>query len=181
MNQKHNSAVGIFADHHGAENAIKELQKSGCDMKKLSIIGKDYHSEEQVIGYYNTGDRIASWGKFGLLWGWMWGLLFGSAFLFMPGIGPVMIGGPLVAWLIEGLSTAAVVGGVGALAGALASIGIPNDSVLQYESALKADKFILIVNGSVAEVEKAKSILTNNKAEEINLYNEVTGKYPVPA
>jgi hypothetical protein len=66
MTQKHNSAVGIFADHQDAENAVKELQKSGYDMKKLSVVGKDYHTEENVIGYYNTGDRMASWGKFGL-------------------------------------------------------------------------------------------------------------------
>jgi len=181
MTQKHNSAVGIFADHQDAENAVKELQKSGYDMKKLSVVGKDYHTEENVIGYYNTGDRMASWGKFGLFWGWMWGILFGSAFLFIPGVGLVMIGGPLVSWLIGALSTAAVVGGVSALGGALASIGIPNDSILQYETALKANKFILIVNGTVDEVEKAKNILSHNKAEEANVHKEVTGKHPEPA
>ena len=124
---------------------------------------------------------MASWGKFGLFWGWMWGILFGSAFLFLPGIGPVMIGGPLVSWLIGALSTAAVVGGISALGGALASIGIPEDSILQYETALKANKFILIVNGTVDEVEKAKNILSQNKAEEANVHKEVTAKHPEPA
>jgi uncharacterized membrane protein len=181
MSQKHNSAVGIFSNHQDAENAVKELQKSGYDMKKLSVVGKDYQTEENVIGYYNTGDRMASWGKFGLFWGWMWGILFGSAFLFLPGIGPVMIGGPLVSWLIGALSTAAVVGGISALGGALASIGIPEDSILQYETALKANKFILIVNGTVDEVEKAKNILSQNKAEEANVHKEVTAKHPEPA
>ena len=68
INQNH-AAVGIFSSHEFAENAVKELQHTGYDMKKLSIVGKDYDTEESVIGYYNTGDRMATWGKFGLFWG----------------------------------------------------------------------------------------------------------------
>src|SRR5512141_965129 len=64
MSEKHNSAVGLFSNHHDAESAVKELQKCGYDMKKLSVVGKDYHSEENVIGYYNTEDSMATWGKF---------------------------------------------------------------------------------------------------------------------
>jgi hypothetical protein len=44
--------------HTEAETSIKELQRSGFDMKKLSIVGKDYHTEEHVAGYYNIGDRM---------------------------------------------------------------------------------------------------------------------------
>jgi len=84
MPEKYNSAVGLFSNHQDAESAVKELQQSGYDMKKLSVVGKDYHTEENVIGYYNTGDRMATWGKFGLFWGWIWGLLFGSAFFTHP-------------------------------------------------------------------------------------------------
>jgi len=170
MPEKNSSTVGIFRSHEDAEMAVKALQKSGYDMKKLSVVGKDYHSEEHVIGYYNTGDRMATWGKFGLFWGWIWGLLFGSAFLFIPGIGPVMVGGPLVSWIIGALEAAVITGGLTALGGALASIGIPKDSIVQYETALKADKFILIVHGTVQEVKKAKEILIHNKAEEANTH-----------
>jgi hypothetical protein len=176
MSEKYNSAVGLFSNHEDAESAVKELQQCGYDMKKLSVVGKDYHSEENVIGYYNTGDRIATWGKFGLFWGWIWGLLFGSAFLLIPGIGPVMVGGPLVSWILGALETAVVTGGLTALGGALASIGIPKDSVIRYETALKANKFILIVHGTRQEVEKAKDILMQNKAEEANVHQEMTGK-----
>jgi hypothetical protein len=170
MSLKQNSAVGLFLNHEDAESAVKELQKSGYDMKKLSVVGKDYHSEENVIGYYNTGDRMATWGKFGLFWGWIWGLLFGSAFFLIPGIGPVMVGGPFVSYIIGALGMAVVTGGLTAIGGALVSIGIPEDSVIRYETALKADKFLLIVHGTVQEVEKAKSILMENKAEEANVH-----------
>jgi hypothetical protein len=142
MTDNNRLAVGLFSNHQDAESAVKELQKSGFDMKKLSVVGKDYHTEENVVGYYNTGDRMATWGKLGLFWGWIWGILFGSAFFIIPGIGAVMVGGPL------------------------ASIGIPKDSVLRYETALKADKFMLIVHGTVQEVEKAKNILMQNNADE---------------
>ena len=180
MTNKHNLAVGIFSSHHDAESAVKELQKAGYDMQKLSVIGKDYHTEENVIGYYNVGDRMAAWGRFGLFWGWLWGLLFGSAFFIIPGLGAVMVGGPLVSWIIGALETAFVAGGITALGGALASIGIPQNSVVQYETALKADKFILIVNGTEQEIESAKGILIENKADEANVHTGVVSTSPAP-
>ena len=178
MLENNSSTVGIFTNHQDAESAVKELQKSGYDMKKLSVVGKDYHTEENVVGYYNTGDRMATWGKFGLFWGWIWGLLFGSAFFMIPGIGPVMVGGPLVAWIIGALETAVVTGGLTALGGGLASIGIPKDSILKYETALKSDKFVLIVHGTLQEVEKAKDILMQNQAEEANVHGVAIGHQP---
>jgi hypothetical protein len=173
MPEKNSSAVGVFVNHQDAENAVKELQLSSFDMKKLSVVGRDYHTEQNVIGYYNTGDRMATWGKYGLFWGWMWGALFGSAFLVVPGIGPIMVGGPLVSWIIGALETAVFTGSLSALGGALASIGIAKDSILRYETALKSSKFILIVHGTTQEAQKAKNILLQHKAEEANVH-EVT-------
>jgi len=60
---KNNSVVAIFKSHSGAEAAIKELQQAGFDMKKLSIVGRDYQTNEDVVGYYNTGDRMNIGGK----------------------------------------------------------------------------------------------------------------------
>lgn len=169
------SVIAIFESHTGAEAAIKELQTSGFDMKKLSIVGKDYHTEEHVVGYYNLGDQVASWGKAGAFWGWIWGLVFGSAFFFVPGVGPVMVGGPLVSWVIGALETAVVVGGMSALGAALMGAGIPKDSVLKYETALKADKFIVIAHGTADEVARAKSILDTHKAESTTVHAPAVG------
>ena len=162
---KCNSTVGIFADHLDAERAVKELQLSGFDMQKLSVIGKDYHTEENVVGYYNMGDRAATWGKFGLFWGTIWGFVFGSAFFFVPGVGPIIVGGPLVSWMLGVLEMSVITGGLTAFGGALVSIGIPKDSVIQYETALKASKFMLIIHGTAQEVERARKILIQHKAE----------------
>lgn len=181
MHSNSSSAIGVFHNHEDAEAAVKELQQSGYDMKKLSIIGKDYHTEENVVGYYNTGERMATWGKYGLFWGWIWGLLFGSAFLIIPGIGPVMIGGPLVGLIVSALETAIIVGGFSAIGGALASIGIPSDSVLKYETAIKSSKFILIVHGTEQEAIMAKNILEHSKAEEVTVHQVIIDHETVAA
>jgi hypothetical protein len=47
-----NSVVAVYDTHSKAEEAVKELQRSGFDMKKMSIVGKDYHTDEHVVGYH---------------------------------------------------------------------------------------------------------------------------------
>ena len=162
-----NSVVAIYASHTAAEAAVKELQQAGFNMKKLSIVGRDYETDENVVGYYNTGDRMSSWGKTGAFWGGLWGLLFGSAFFMIPGIGPLFIAGPLVGWLLGALEGAVVVGGLSALGAALYSLGMPKDSIVKYETALKAGKFVLIANGSEEEAMHARTILDQTAPEEV--------------
>ena len=152
-----NSVVAIYGTHVQAEHAIKELQEAGVDMKSLSIAAKVTHTNEHVVGYYDAGDRMKYWDKMGAFWGGFWGLLFGSGFFLIPGLGPILVAGPLVAWTIAGLEGAAVVGGVSAVGAGLVSIGIPKDSVLKYEVALKTDKFLLVVHGTEDPVAKAKN------------------------
>jgi uncharacterized membrane protein len=154
-----NSVVAVFQSHDQAEAAIRELQKDGFDMKKLSIVGKDYHTEEHVVGYYNAGDRMRYWGKLGAFWGGFWGLLFGSAFFWVPGIGQLLVAGPLVMWIVGALEEAVLVGGLSALGAALFSIGIPKNSVVQYETEVKNGKLLVVAHGTADEVERARDIL----------------------
>jgi len=154
-----NSVVAVYRTHTEADKAVKELQRGGVDLHKLSIVGKGYHTDEQVVGYYNTGDRMKYWGKVGAFWGGFWGLLFGSALFIIPGLGPILAAGPVVAWIVAGLEGAVEVGALGALGAGLYSIGIPKDSVVKYETALKTDQFLLIVHGTAAEVAQAKDII----------------------
>src|SRR5277367_3013385 len=154
-----NSVVAIYHTHTDADRAVKELQRGGVDMHKLSIVGKGYHTDEQVVGYYNTGDRMKYWGKVGAFWGGFWALLFGSAMFVIPGLGPILVAGPLVAWIVAGLEGAVEVGALGVLGAGLFSMGIPKDSIVKYETALKTDQFLLIANGTAEEVAKAKDIL----------------------
>jgi uncharacterized membrane protein len=167
-----NAVVAIYDTHEQAEHAIKELQEAGVDMKSLSIAAKDTHTDEHVVGYYNAGDRMKYWGKVGAFWGGFWGMLFGAAAFAIPGIGPILVAGPLVAWIIGALEGAVVVGGVSAVGAGLVSIGIPKDSVLKYEVALKTDKFLLVVHGTPEAVNKAKNIIAGTEQSYYAVHGE---------
>lgn len=158
---ENNICITVFEAHDEAEKAIKELEKAGYAMDKLSIVGTDYRTEEDVVGYYNIGDRVKFWGSRGAFWGGLCGLLFGSAFFVIPGIGPLIFAGPIVGMLVGGLESAVLFGGVTALGAAFYSLGIPKDSVLAYETAIKSHKFLLIAHGTLAETQNAREILQN--------------------
>ena len=165
-----NSAIAMFDQHGEAEEAVTKLQRAGFDMKKLSIVSKAYQTEENVVGYYTTGDRVKYWGANGAFWGGIWGLLFGSAFFIVPGVGPLLVAGSLVAAIVGALETAAVVGGLSALGAALYSIGIPKQSILQYETSVKAGKVLLVVHGTPDEVSRAKSLLSTPGVPDMRLH-----------
>ena len=162
-----NAVIAVYDSHSAAEDAVKELQKSGFDMKKLSVVGKDYHTDEQVVGYYNAGDRMKYWGKQGAFWGGFWGLLFGAAFFWVPAIGPVLVGGPLVASIIAGLEDALLVGGLSAIGAGLYSIGIPKDSIVTYEADIKAGQYLVVAHGTAAEAADARNILSTLKPSDL--------------
>jgi hypothetical protein len=164
--KKEDSYLYIFNTHGEAEGAIRSLSASGFDVKKLSLVGKGYHSEEHPVGFYTTGDRIKTWGGIGAFWGGFWGLLLAPAVFFLPGLGLVAMAGPVVAALIGALEGAVVVGGLSALGGALIQIGLPKDQVIKYETALKADKYVLMVHGNAEQVASARAVLSDSKALE---------------
>ncbi|MFZ0234558.1 MAG: general stress protein [Candidatus Acidiferrales bacterium] len=167
---KPNSVAAVYRTHTEADQAVKELQSGGMDIRKISIVGKGYHTDEHAVGYYNTGDRMKYWGKVGAFWGGFWGLLFGSAFFMIPGLGPILAAGPVVAWIVAGLEGAVEVGVLGALGAGLYSVGIPKDSIVKYETALKQDQFLLIVHGTDAEVTTARDILESTHPSTLSLH-----------
>ena len=164
--QDNNSAQYIYNTHVDAEDAIRLLGKSGFDVKKLSLIGKGYHSDEHPIGFYTTGDRIKAWGGMGAFWGGIWGLLLAPAVFVLPGLGLVAMAGPIVAALVGALEGAVVVGGVSGLVAAMTQVGVPKDQIVKYETALKADKYVLLVHGDSSDVAQASSFLSRARAWE---------------
>ena len=166
--QDPNSVVAVFANHEGAEAAVKKLAAAGVDMKHLSVVGKGYHTDEKVIGFYNMGDRVRFWGKSGAFWGGLWGWLVGGVFIATPVVGPVVVVGFLAAAVISAIEGAVVVGGLSALGGALYSIGIPKNSIVAYETDLSADKFLVLAKGPAEEMERAKAMLTTLKPSRVD-------------
>ena len=161
LSKNSKAIVAVFETHKDAEIAIKELDRLGFNMKNLSIIGQGYQAEERVLGYVKTKDRLIIWGKKGAFWGMLTGLLAGSAFLFVPGLGHILVFGPLVNWLTGG---ALLGGGLSVIGGALRSLGIPKDSVLKYERAIKSDHYLLVAYDRKEIVEEAQGLLETTAA-----------------
>ena len=165
-----NTVVAVFPDHLAAENAVKKLADAGFDIKRLSVIGKGYHTDEKVEGFYNAGDRVKFWGSRGAFWGALWGWLMGALFIILPGVGGVLVFGYFAAVVLSAIEGAVVVGGLSALGAALYSIGIPKNSVIAYETALKADQFLVMVHGSAEEAARAKAILETLKPSSVDMH-----------
>jgi len=163
-------AVAVYNTHVQAETAVKELAQAGFDMKTISILGREYHTEEHVIGYLNAGDRAKFFGKLGAFWGGLAGILFGSALIFIPVVGHIIVLGPIAATVFGGLQGAALGGGASALFGALTALGIPKDSVLRYETALKADKFLIVVHGGSEDIKRACEVLAAASSDDVLTY-----------
>ena len=172
------NGVAVYERHQDAEEAIRRLSDSGFDVKKLSIIGREPHVDERALGFDNAGDRAKRWGKRGAFWGSLVGILLAPVFLWIPGVGFVIVGGLLTSFIlgtVEGAVVGAAAGGGGtALVGALTRLGIPKDSVIRYEKSVEADKFVLIAHGTQSQVERERDILEQAGLGPVQLHGPAT-------
>jgi hypothetical protein len=165
MTERQATVIAVYPDHASAEDAVRRLQKEGIPMANMSIIGKDFQAVDKPIGFITTGDVAKSGAKVGAWTGGLFGLLVGAAFLILPGVGPVVIAGPLAAALLGGIEGAIAGAAFGGLTGALVGLGISKDKAIRYESQVKAGKFLVSVQGDGQQIEHAKSLLSSGKAE----------------
>jgi hypothetical protein len=164
--QRH-SVVATYDTYIGAEAAIIALEQEGLDMSRLSIIGKDFHTEQHALAFYTSGGRMKFWGANGTFWGSLWGILDESAIFYIPGVGPLVVMGPLVGWIVAALESAMVGSGAGALAAALSHIGIPKASVVKYECDVKSGKFLVLAHGNSDMIEQARLVFATTEASEL--------------
>ncbi len=95
--------------------------------------------------------------------------------LTLPLIGSVVVLGHLAAMVFAAVEGAVVVGGLSAIGAAIFSIGVPENSVIEYEAAQKTDAFLIVANGSVDEMARAKAILETMEPARIDLHQDVRG------
>jgi hypothetical protein len=161
--------VRVYNPDAEAKATVKELQRSGFAMNKLSIVGKDYHREERVIGGHdNAADHMKTWGELARSWGDLPSMLLGSGFYFIPGVGPVIVFGPLVSWIVRALENAVMAGELSALGAGLYGIGIPKHSIMEYETAVKFGKFIVIAHSTADDIAKANLVLERPSSAHID-------------
>jgi hypothetical protein len=149
---------------------VRKLIERGFDMKRFSVIGKGYHTEEKVVGFYNIGDRMKMWGKYGAFWGGVWGILFGGVFVTLPVLGPVVIAGYLASMVVSAIEGPVLVGGVSALGAALFNAGVPKDHVIRYETAVEAEGFLVMAHGPAEEMARARDILHEHTPLSVDLH-----------
>ncbi len=127
-------------------------------MRQLSIIGRDCRIGKGVLGYYSSGGQTRYCGETGAFWGGVWAQLTDSAFFAIPGLGPVLAAGPLVAWIAGALEGAEAIQGLSAVGAGLCRFRIPKNSVLWMETALRADNLLIVAHGGASEGVRAREI-----------------------
>jgi len=172
------TSVAVFDTHEQAENAVRALGKAGIDFSKISIVGRDFESEEKALGFYRIGDRVRSFGGLGAFWGTLAGILLGAFVMFIPVFGHLIILGPLASTIVSGVEGAALGGVAGALVGALTAIGVPKDAAIRYDTAIRANKFLVTVQGSSIDAELCKEVLEPMHPVELETH-ELTEEQPV--
>jgi Heat induced stress protein YflT domain len=168
------AAIAVYPDHASAEDAVRRLQADGIPMQNVSIIGKDFQAVERPLGFVTAGSVAKEGAKVGAWTGGLFGLLVGAAFLILPGIGPVVIAGPLAAALLGGVEGALAGAAFGGLTGALVGLGVSKDKAIRYESQVKAGKFLVTLHGDPAQIERARSLVTGGKSEGTEVVGTVT-------
>jgi hypothetical protein len=164
-----NSIIAVYERQSDAEEGLLELQRAGFDLKRVSILGKENEVGEQVVGHYNTGGRMKYVGARGAFWNDLWRRLPGAACFDIPGIGRILMAGPMTVWSVsasedldaEGLTT---------LGAGLFSLNIPKGSVRRYESAIKAHKLLLVAHGAPQELLRSREVLRASRPDEMDLH-----------
>ena len=145
--------IGIFNNRDSAENAISELNSQGFSSQEMSVVLKDSKTATDIEQH--TGASVAQGATEGAMTGGVVGgiagLLIGIGAIAIPGIGGLLIAGPLAAALgltgaaattVSGAATGAVAGG---LLGGLVGLGIPKEEAVIYEEEIKAGGILLAV------------------------------------
>jgi hypothetical protein len=164
------SVVGVYTSVDAAEEAVRELGKGGFPIQHVSIVARDLGSEKTIHGYVTSCDVAKSSARTGAWVGGLFGLLAGAAFLWVPGVGPLIVAGSLTAALLGGVEGAVAGAAVTGLLGWLTSLGISKEHILKYEESVKAGKYLVIAHGSADDVRKAKQILEGTRPAELNVH-----------
>ena len=150
------AVVATYGTHSDAETAVRQLAGAGLPMESISIIGRNFETHEDIQGFYHPGDAARDGAVQGAWFGGIFGLMMGAfGFFVLPGIGALMVLGPL-----SGLLAGAVGGaGIGALVNALVVAGVPKDMALTYQTRLQAGEFLVVVHGGPEEATRAHEVL----------------------
>lgn len=165
------SVVAVYPDHESAECAVRALHQGGFAMADLSIVGRDFQVTEDPVGFASYSEYAKAGAQSGAWFGGLFGLFVGAAFLILPGVGPVVVAGPVAAAVVAGLEGALAGMALGSVGGALVGWGVPKERAIKYERHVKGGEFLLIARGHPEAVARAHALLTSETTEHVEVYH----------
>uniref|UniRef100_UPI0030D81F48 histidine kinase n=1 Tax=Calothrix sp. NIES-2098 TaxID=1954171 RepID=UPI0030D81F48 len=178
--------MGVFAHRRDAEAALTELRDAGFPMSQVSLIAKNTDGDriagvttggvntgiDQNVGRSNKADEGAKAGAAtGAAVGGLGGLLVGLGALAIPGVGPVIAGGAAATAIATAVTGGAIGAAAGGITGGLVGLGIPENRARVYSDRFGRGDYIVIVDGTEAEIHQAEAILKRRGIEEFAIYD----------
>jgi uncharacterized membrane protein len=170
VTQTTTNVIAVYDSIDEAERAVERLVAEGIPAESISIVGQGLQSEVKLHGFVTTGDVAKQGAGLGAVFGGLIGLLFGTAFFFVPGVGPLVVLGPLVDTLV-GAGEGALAGG---LFGALFGKIIEREHIPKYEQYVRAGKYLLVAQGDPATAEHAHEVLAGTAASDVETHTADT-------
>lgn len=178
-------AIGVFSNRSDVEKALHELRSSGFSMDRISVIARDTDSRDDIAGtpvQERVGDKADEGATVGAVsggvLGGLTGLLVGLGTLAIPGIGPIMLAGAAATTLATTLAGAGIGAAAGSLIGALIGLGIPEERARVYNERVERGHYLVIVDGTDAEIATAEAIFNRYGVEEFGVYDNPNSEYP---
>lgn len=165
------AVIAVFPDLAAAEQAVTELTKRGFPADRISIVGKDMESEIRINGFVTTGDVAGPSAATGAWAGGLFGVLSGTAMLFIPGLGPLIVLGPLAAAAVGAAEGALLGGAVGALLGHF----VAKKHLPKYEESVRTGSYLLVVHGTEEVVARAQRLLAELGSTDVQRHDEYRG------
>jgi hypothetical protein len=162
------STVAVYTSIDDAEQAVQKLAEGGFPITKVSLMGRDFSTEKKIHGFVTPCDVAKSTASTGAWVGGLFGLLAGAAFLWVPGVGPLVVAGSLAAAVLGGVEGAVAGAALAGVLGWLASLGIDKQHILKYEESVMAGKYLLVAHGTPEDVARARQILEATSPAELH-------------
>jgi hypothetical protein len=178
MSGKNTAAFGIYPDQVSVSEAVDALKHAGFRNTDISVLfpentgSKDFGHEKHTKAPEGAVAGASSGAIIGGALGW----LAGIGALGIPGIGPFVAAGPIVA-MLSGIGVGGTVGG---LTGALIGVGIPEYEAKRYEGRIRNGGILLSVHCDCSDwIKRAKEVLEHTGANDISTSNEARADYGV--
>jgi heat induced stress protein YflT len=174
MSSKNTAVFGIYASAERAERAVDSLIAAGYPSSSISVLLPDTRSTREFAHEKDTKapEGTAAGVTAGGVVGGTLGVLAGLGALAIPGVGPIIAAGPIMA----GLAGLGVGGAVGGLVGALIGMGIPEYEAKRYEGRVKGGGTLLSVHCDTSDqISRAKDLLKGTGASDIASTGESAG------